>query len=418
MAVALERNSEAAPKQDGLHEAVHRYHAASADGMLERLFTFAFKGLVYPQIWEDPEVDLEALAITPECKIVTIASGGCNVLNYLTANPKAVAAVDLNHSHVALTELKLCAAKNLREYKDFYTFFGRADAQANIDLYDRVLRRRLPPVSRAYWDARGINGRRRIVAFARNFYRHGLLGRFIGAGHLLSRLYGVNPRDLLAADTVDAQRTFFRNRLEPIFDKRFVRWLTSKPVSLYGLGIPPAQFEALALSGDGDMAKVLCARLERLACGFPLSQNYFAWQAFGRRYPEPGRGAVPRYLDPEHYDDIKARADRVSVRNISFTDYLGTQASASLDRYVLLDAQDWMSDEQLTNLWTEITRTARSGARVIFRTAPEPSLLPGRVPDEILSQWHYAEALSKDLGSRDRSSIYGGFHVYVLGDGQ
>ena len=45
----------------------------------------------------------------------------------------------------------------------------------------------------------------------------------------------------------------------------------------------------------------------------------------------------------------------------------------SFDRYVLLDAQDWMSDAELTELWGEITRTARPGARVIFRTAAEPT---------------------------------------------
>lgn len=30
-----------------------------------------------------------------------------------------------------------------------------------------------------------------------------------------------------------------------------------------------------------------------------------------------------------------------------------------------------MTDEQLNDVWTEITRTARDGARVIFRTAAE-----------------------------------------------
>ncbi len=39
-----------------------------------------------------------------------------------------------------------------------------------------------------------------------------------------------------------------------------------------------------------------------------------------------------------------------------------------------------MNDEDLTALWTEITRTARPGARVIFRTAADERLLPGRLP--------------------------------------
>jgi len=41
----------------GLSAAVHRNRTFSRAGALERLFTFAFRGLVYPQIWEDPVVD-------------------------------------------------------------------------------------------------------------------------------------------------------------------------------------------------------------------------------------------------------------------------------------------------------------------------------------------------------------------------
>ena len=62
-----------------LKQAVRRNRTFSTQGMLELLFTLAFKGLVYPQIWEDPEVDMEALAITPDCHVATIASGSCNV---------------------------------------------------------------------------------------------------------------------------------------------------------------------------------------------------------------------------------------------------------------------------------------------------------------------------------------------------
>ena len=68
------------PRNGAVRNAVHRHEHLSKEGLLERAFTFAFRGLVYAQIWEDPEVDMEALAITPDCHIVTIASGGCNVL--------------------------------------------------------------------------------------------------------------------------------------------------------------------------------------------------------------------------------------------------------------------------------------------------------------------------------------------------
>jgi len=73
-----------------------------------------------------------------------------------------------------------------------------------------------------------------------------------------------------------------------------------------------------------------------------------------------------------------------------------------------------MSDGQLTGLWQEITRTARPGARVLFRTAAEDTLLPGRVPDAILSRWHYSPEQARELILQDRSSIYGGLHLYTL----
>ena len=155
--------------------------------------------------------------------------------------------------------------------------------------------------------------------------------------------------------------------------------------------------------------------MERLACGFSLDDNYFAWQAFGRRYSRDGQGPLPPYLRREQFDAVRARVDRVEVLNRSVTEYLAGCADASRDRYVLLDAQDWMTDAQLNALWAEITRTARPGARVIFRTAAEPSLLPGRARRRRCSaRWRYEAALSRALGARDRSAIYGGFHLYVF----
>ncbi|MAB00852.1 MAG: S-adenosylmethionine--diacylglycerol 3-amino-3-carboxypropyl transferase, partial [Stappia sp.] len=149
-----------------------------------------------------------------------------------------------------------------------------------------------------------------------------------------------------------------------------------------------------------------------LACGFPLSENYFAWQAFGRGYASDESGPLPPYLRAEHFDTVRTRAERVNVLNRSFTDHLASLPENTVDRYVLLDAQDWMNDEVLNALWREITRTARPGARVVFRTAAEPSLLPGRVAPETLARWTYDAERSRALGHRDRSSIYGGFHIY------
>jgi S-adenosylmethionine-diacylglycerol 3-amino-3-carboxypropyl transferase len=401
---------------EGLSAAVHQNKALSKTGVLERLFTFAFQHLVYPQIWEDPLVDMAALRIGPDDRIVTIASGGCNVLSYLTANPAQITAVDLNGAHIALNQLKLCALKNLPDYDSFFRFFGRADSPANVAAFETRLRPQLDAASRAYWDGRGIDGRRRINAFSHNFYRHGLLGRFLGAGHLLARLYGVDLGALLRAKTLEEQRVVFDRELAPLIEKRFVRWLTRQPASLYGLGIPPSQYRALSGDSPEGIATVLKQRVERLACGFPVADNYFAWQAFGRRYAPDDNPSVPPYLERENFEAVRMRADRVRLRHGSMTTFLAEAPAQSLDCYVLLDAQDWMNDADLTALWSEILRTARPGARVIFRTAADERLLPGRVPASILDAFHYDAEVCRAFADKDRSSIYGGFHLYTLGE--
>ena len=402
----------------GLNTAVHRSKALSRAGALERLFTFAFRGLVYPQIWEDPVVDMAALQIRPEDHMVAIASGSCNILSYLTANPARISGVDLNGAHIALGNLKLAALRHLPDYDAFLRLFGKANSRDNVVAYDALIKPHLDATSRAYWETRRLNGRRRIAAFSDNFYRHGLLGKFIGAGHLLARVYGCDPGAVLRARNLAEQRQLFNQYLAPIFDKTLLRWLIRQPASLYGLGIPPSQYRSLSQDLPDGIAAVLYQRLERLSCGFDIKTNYFAWQAFGRGYAMTGDEALPPYLQRHNFEAVRSRADRVRLQQRSLTEFLKDNAEKSVDCYVLLDAQDWMNDADLTALWREITRTARPGARVIFRTAADERLLPGRVPPGILDAWTYDHANSREGLERDRSSIYGAFHLYRLAERQ
>src|SRR4030088_888527 len=114
-----------------LDRAAHQRPATTKRGALERLFTLMFKGFVYNQIWEDPAVDIEALELGPQHRLITIASGGCNVLNYLAAGPQRIIAVDLNPNHIALTRLKLQALEHLADHDSF--FRSLANPQYNAD---------------------------------------------------------------------------------------------------------------------------------------------------------------------------------------------------------------------------------------------------------------------------------------------
>lgn len=393
--------------------AVHRHRAFSKAGLSERAFTWAFSGLVYSQIWEDPVVDMEAMALAPGHHIVAIASGGCNILSYLTAAPVQISGVDLNTAHIALNRLKHSAVRRLG-YDDFFSLFANAGNERNARIFEMQLSPYLDAKTRSYWNERNWRGRRRISAFVSGFYRTGLLGRFIASGHFLARLLGGNPAAIASAGSLQEQREIYNRELAPLFARPFVRSLLDRRAALFGLGIPPAQYEAL--SEGRPMHEVIEERLKKLACGFDLKDNYFAWQAFARAYAFSKDGPLPPYLEEKNFETLRARIAGVRIHNASMTVHLSGLAPLSVDRFVLLDAQDWMTESDLTTLWQEITRTARPGARVIFRTAGRETILPGRVPEDILSRWTYMAEQSHQLGQRDRSAIYGGFHLYVKGE--
>ena len=57
-------------KNPKLKNALLQHKTFSLAGLSERLFGLLFSGLVYPQIWEDPIVDMEAMQLGPEHRIV------------------------------------------------------------------------------------------------------------------------------------------------------------------------------------------------------------------------------------------------------------------------------------------------------------------------------------------------------------
>ena len=400
-----------------LKHAVHRNPRASREGMLERLFTLWFRGFVYTQIWEDPRVDAEALQLDDTSRILTISSGGCNVLNYLVHDPARVAAVDLNRAHLALTRLKIAALQHLPNHESFFRFFGEAQSAENVADYETYLRPHLDDATRTFWEERTWSGlgEPRIHFFENGLYDKGVLPRFQRFASAVSNLViGRRPEELLNAQSLEEQEQFFETCVAPFFDNAFVRWVGSKPAAVYSLGIPPSQQRIMVEESATDVVDLYRDRLKKLVCGFPLSGNYFAWQAFGRQYDTENREALPPYLRAENFGRLRYRLDAVETHLMSFADCLRRQPDHSFDSFILLDAMDWMDASTITDLWHEIARVGVPGARIIFRTAGQESVVEPALPDALRARFTYEREQSEALHEQDRSAVYGMFHLYVL----
>ncbi len=377
----------------------------------DRIFAFWFRRLVYTQIWEDPEADLAALQLPLGSTIVTISSGGCNALSYLTAQPAQVYAVDLNEAHLSLLKLKLAGIRAFSGYSEFWQFFGEGASPSNARLYSDRLWPLLDQQARAYWDKRNIIGRPRHAYFTDGFYRHGMLGRFIGLAHLVARLARIDLAALLTGQIDAPERIEALDRLRSLFRSRLACLLTRTPALLFGLGIPPQQ-RAL-LGRDAPLNEVLLERLLRLINGHPNDSNYFAWQALHRSYAGPGDRCLPPYLQQRQFARMRNGAGLIIPIHASLRQFLEGLPAREVDAVVLLDSQDWTAPEEIRNLWDAIDRAGRDQVRVIFRTAGAESPLEGKPLASLREIWCRDEERSAIGFELDRSGIYGGFHCYV-----
>jgi S-adenosylmethionine-diacylglycerol 3-amino-3-carboxypropyl transferase len=377
----------------------------------DKIFAFWFRRLVYTQIWEDPEADLAALQLPLGSTIVTISSGGCNALSYLTAQPAQVYAVDLNEAHLSLLKLKLAGIRAFSTYSEFWQFFGEASSPANARRYRERLRPLLDPEARAYWDKRNIIGRPRHVYFTNGFYRHGMLGRFIGLAHIVAKLAGIDLAVLLTGKVDAPERIEALDRLRSLFRSRLARLMTRTPALLFSLGIPPQQ-RAL-LGGGAPLNEVLLERLLRLIDGHPNETNYFAWQALHRGYAGPGDRCLPPYLKRRQFARMRDDAGLIIPVHANLRQFLEGLPAREVDAVVLLDSQDWMAADEIRALWDAIDRAGSNQVRVIFRTAGVASPLEGEELAPLREIWLRDDERS-DIGFElDRSGIYGGFHCYV-----
>lgn len=379
--------------------------------MLDWTFGKMFGGLVYNQVWEDPQVDLRALALGPDHRVVMIGSAGCNALAYLSADVKRIDAVDINSAHRALLALKQTALERLPDWSAFFRFFGVAQDPENLRDYEDCLADHLSRDTRAYWSGRGPSGLRRIEMFRSGFYRHGLLARFVGIIHTIARLRGSDLERLVAASNLEEQARLYSSEVAPLFRVPLIKTLVRNPASLFALGIPPAQYARMTEHAGGHVIDLLESRIQRMACAFPIAENPFAWQVFARRYGPMDSKAIPLYLAPHIHNLIRPRSNRLHLHDRPITKYLAELPPRSVHRFVLLDAQDWMSADAQAALWQEIGRTANpEDARVIFRTAGKAEPFH-TLPRSLRRGWAFRDDLAPELTTSDRTGLYEGVYL-------
>jgi len=346
--------------------------------------------LFFAQVREDPILEIEALEAGPGDTVVVVSSGGCTALSLIAAGAGQVVAVDLNTAQNNLVELKAAAVARLPPLEAI-SFIGgsKAPGRTRWATYTR-LRPELSVESRRYWDERK-------HAIKRGVLGSGVSERFIGVIVGVMRA-AIHPpariRRLLACQSLDEQRDLYRREWDNRRWRLLFKVLLNRAVFRHTYH--PAFFEHVENPSFADHFHELT---EHALTDVAVADNYFLHQMLTGSYPHEVPAGIPPYLDGRAASALADSGDRLLLVDGAYIDHLKTCPDGSVAGFSLSNICEWLDSAQVDQLLTEIARTARPGARLVFRNFVGWTEVPARWREVIVEDRAWGEALI----ARDRS---------------
>ncbi len=349
-----------------------------------------FSQIRYAQCWEDADVLSEGLATQPGDRVLSIASAGDNALALLADDPAEVVAIDLSDAQLACLALRVAAFRSLT-HVEIVELIGSHPSERRARLYRRC-RPALDADVRRFWDARpdaidaGIGSAGRFERYFRLFRRVAL-----PLAHPRRRVRAL----LGGGGTADERRQWYDRHWDSARWRALFGVAASRGV--LGRARDPRFFDHV----EGTVAGRLRARVREVVTETDPAENpYLQWILTGTH-----GGALPRYLRPEHFEPIRERLDRLTLRRAALEDVIAEPGA--FDRFNLSDVFEYMAPEHADALFARIADAATPGARVAYW-----NLLADRRPSPALDdRFHPLTDLSERLHRADKAPFYSAFRV-------
>jgi S-adenosylmethionine:diacylglycerol 3-amino-3-carboxypropyl transferase len=327
--------------------------------------------LAFAETAESLRMNIEAMRIGNEDRVVGITASGDVLLSLIAAGPKAVVGFDANSAQTAIAHLKLASVLAL-SVEDYKRFMGleTMPGETRLQILSRISRS-IP------------NGPRRRILKMRQLVAKGVLNH--GMSHMIIELLVSSARALMSQDThalflgvrgTDSERAAklqkirnrraFRHVLRPLLRRLAPRmkWL-----------LFPHRFCAISHRPEeiiGDFLSVFETLLVRgmkenpILCRAALGQLHAEWS--DHLYSE------------NKFAAIRNNAPRLSLHTADFVSGLKQVADSWATRLYLSNMPDYLGDEQLMELVREVKRAAAPGARIVYYSLYDRDLLPDLGP--------------------------------------
>ncbi len=299
------------------------------------MFKFLNRTYIYNVSWEDPRMDHRVFNLNSKDHVITIASAGCNVLDYIIEGA-AVTAVDFNSCQIALTELKKVAILNV-DFETFFDIFSNSNMQLLRSIYKDVLRPHLSSESAEFWDSSCYSTKSFMysgTSGVMSFFLFRILFPLFGLGFIRDELIkGVITKEELIE--MIAERSYTIRTLAWVLDNVMLRG------GCCFAGVPERQM-ALGMHRVNNIALVI----ERSFFKSDLiNDNYFySGYVLGKYLPHN----APRYLRKEHYNSLRKNlaAGKLILHHGTILEAID-QTTQVITVASLLDHMDWMTDRMI-----------------------------------------------------------------------
>ncbi len=352
----------------------------------------AFDRIRYAQVWEDADILVEALRLKPSDTVVSIASAGDNALALLAEGVERVIAVDMNPTQLACLRLRVELYKRMH-WSDLVELMGSRPSQRRGAILAEAART-LPDEDQKFWA-----GQKHAI----EKWGLGGVGKFEGYFRLFREwvLPFVHNNDTI----VELLQHKAKEDRQLFYDKRWNIWgwrmllkvFFSK--SLMGrLGRDPAFFDHVPGGSLPDQV----ARLTRRALvdQDPSRNPYLHWILRGVHAK-----ALPRALDEDRYDTIRARLPHLEIRQCTVETLADEGVKA--DAFNLSDIFEYMSPEGHEIAYGSVLAAAAGGARIAYWNMMAPRRAPAAFADRVKPNTE----LSERLKPLDKAFFYSDFVI-------
>lgn len=347
--------------------------------------------LYFAQVREDALLELEAFAGGLDGDIAVVSSGGCIALSLAAAGASHVTAVDLNRTQNHIVELKAAVVAGTEPGQALAFLGGTPASPAERLSQYRAYRAALSDGAARYWDAHP-------AALGSGVLTAGVSERLIGGIAWVIR-HAVHPRSrierFLACRSLDEQRAFYDSHWNTARWRALIQLMANRVV--LRRAYDPAFFQHVE---NPSFARHFLFTIERALTNLPIKDNYFFHQMFLGYYQTELGGGAPPYLKVGDAA-VADLPERLALVDGPFVEYLRSRPDGSMAGFSLSNICEWLTPTEIDELFGEIVRTGRPGARLCFRNFLGWTLVPER--------WRHLVKENAELGEnlikRDQSML-------------